>query len=537
MKDESLQKEVITLLKASKHYAIHPFFAKKKSDFANWLREKDIHFCFLDEEGFNALDTQFQTRYLPAVLITDNPIEKNPFGISDSLLKQDLNTPLLDKVIQYTREHISSSHYLSVDIGNRDLFNEKLSFLVERAVRHQHSLALLLLDLDQFQQVNDTFGHHYGDLLLQEVAGRLKNNLRKVDYVFWMGGDEFMIVVEGLLNEQKIIQLASKLINSLIMPFVVDEQQCQISTSIGITIASGNNMRSAEQLSKEAYVAMYRAKKNGRNNFQLYQPDFLAEFLQYSHLMQDLQKALENKEFNILYQPLVSLASNTIIGVEALIRWQHPTLGIIPPSVFIPIAEKTGLILAIGEWVLKEACLQRKTWEDLDLHQMLIAINISIFQLQQPNFVRMVLNIIEMTGINPKMLELEISESVITTNFEDCTKKMQELKEYGIRFVIDDFGTGYSNLGYLKHFPFDKIKIDKMFIDEITSNNREQHIVDAIINMAKKMKLEIVAEGVETEEQVNYLRQHHSLEVQGFYYSEPLSSEECTAKLISPDAP
>lgn len=464
-------------------------------------------------------------------------------GASDYMYENELNPQWLQRIIRYALERKKNDNqlleinkqlqYLATNdvltgIANRNQFNNKLPLLLEHSIRNQQTIAIMFLDLDQFKQVNDTFGHSYGDLLLQQVTERLKDNMRKVDNIFRLGGDEFIIVIDGVINKQKVAQLALKIIKILSIPFILNEHTCQISTSIGITMASFDDMRTPEQLVKEADIAMYSAKKNGRNTFQFYHPDFFEEFLKNSHLSVDLQQAQTKGELIVYFQPLVSFVSNQIIGVEALLRWHHPALGHIPPTVFIPVAEKTGLILSIGEWVFRQACLQKKIWQDMGYTDLLMAVNVSIFQLQQSDFIEIVNGIIDDTGVDPKCMEIEISESVITTNFDDCANKMARLKAKGMRLVIDDFGTGYSNLGYLKHFCFDKIKIDKIFIDEIISSHNEQYIVEAIISMAKKMGLEIVAEGVETIEQADYLRSHHSDQVQGFYFSEPLSADECT---------
>ncbi|MDP1602196.1 MAG: GGDEF domain-containing response regulator [Legionella sp.] len=514
--------------------------------------EYDI--CLIDyhlgnDEGLNLIHTIRDNGVVtPLVLLmneenTEIETKALKAGAVDYLHKKEINSQLLERVIRYAIERKQNEDevikinkqlkYLATNdvltgIGNRNQFIHTLPLVVEHCIRNKQTIAIISLDLDQFKQVNDTFGHKFGDLLLQQAATRLKGNLRKIDNIFRLGGDEFIIIIDGDINKTKVTQLVLKIIAIFSTPFTLNEQKCQISTSIGITMARYDEMHSPEQLTKEADIALYSAKKKGRNNFQFYQPAFLDEFLQYSHLTVDLQQALANKELTLNFQPLVSFVTNKIIGVEALLRWQHPTLGNIPPVVFIPISEKNGLIIPIGEWALRQACLQKKIWEDMGYSSLLMAVNISILQLQQPNFVEMVTRIMQESGVDSAGMEIEISESAITTNFQDCSSKMAALKTKNIRFVIDDFGTGYSNLGYLKHFPFDKIKIDKIFIDEITTGNNEQYIVEAIINMAKKMGLEVVAEGVETAEQVNYLRLHHSDQVQGFYYSEPLSAEECT---------
>ncbi|MDX1837920.1 GGDEF domain-containing response regulator [Legionella taurinensis] len=500
-------------------------------------------------DGFNLVRKAIgKGSEVPFVVLAseEDSTEASDAGASDCLNKQELNGQLLDRVIRYTIERKKSEDQLTkvnqqlqylanydllTGLANRNQFNNQLPFIIERCMRQKLSLAVLFLDLDEFKQINDAWGHSYGDLLLRQVAKRLRKNLRKVDNIYRLGGDEFIVVVDGHINEDQVSHLADKIIAILSEPFILNEYKCQMSTSIGISFANFDSMRPSEQLSKEADIAMYNAKKNGRNTYQFYRAEYVDDVLRYTHLTLDLYEALSNNQFRLQYQPLISLDGDVMMGVEALLRWYHPQWGNIPPKVFIPLAEKNGLINPIGEWVMREACMQSRQWQEEGYAPLHMAINIAISQLQHPHFVDTMKNIIQETQVDPSRLELEISESSITTNFHECAQKMSELKEIGVHFVIDDFGTGYSNLGYLKHFPFDKLKIDKLFIDEITSNNNEQYIVEAIINLAKQMNLEVLAEGVETREQLNYLRKHHSDQVQGFYYSEPLDVDVCTRLL------
>lgn len=492
---------------------------------------------------------------VPIILLTDYKDSgagkaSLSLGAVDYLNKEEINGPLLERVIRYATERhkiedklakISNQlEYLSAfdlltGIGNRNQFNTVLPLIVEQCIRNHLSIAIFSLDIDNFSQINDTLGHNAGDLLLQNLVKRLKTNLRKVDTLFRLGGDEFVLVISGLLRKDKIKQLAKKISGLFEAPFMINDHPRQLTASIGVTYSSHKSMRPAESLLKEADIAMYSAKKGGGNNFQFYVNSVAENYVEYFHLIADLKLALPNNELMVYYQPLVSISTNNTIGMEALLRWNHPIYGIISPTVFIPIAEKIGLISAIGEWVLRQACLQKKIWSDLGYTSLLMAVNVSIYQVQQPDFVNKVTDILSSTKIEPSHIELEISESVISKDFEICVKKMTGLRKIGVRFVIDDFGTGYSNLSYLRKFSFDKIKIDKIFIDEITSNKNEQYIVQAIIDMARKMDLEVVAEGVETIEQLEYLRLHHSDQVQGFYYSEPLPPQQCLEFLEQPE--
>ena len=301
-----------------------------------------------------------------------------------------------------------------------------------------------------------------------------------------------------------------------------------VTASIGASIYPQDG-EDVDTLLKNADTALYHAKELGRNRFQFYMQEFNKQILERSELKTALSAALEKNELSLNFQPLVNLKSGKLIGLEALLRWQHPTLGLIPPLTFIPIAEELGLIIPIGEWVLRTACAKIKAWQQFsEFQQIKIAVNISVKQFRQKNFVAVVRKILEETQLNPNYLELEITESHILSNISDIVQKMVDLKALGVRFAIDDFGTGYSSLSYLKYFPFDTVKIDKTFIDNIATDANSASIVEAIIGMTKNMGMEVLAEGVEHEEQVDFLREHHSNQVQGYYFSEPLTEGECT---------
>jgi EAL domain-containing protein (putative c-di-GMP-specific phosphodiesterase class I) len=302
-----------------------------------------------------------------------------------------------------------------------------------------------------------------------------------------------------------------------------------VTVSIGVSFYPKDG-KDANELLKNADAALYHAKEMGRNTYQFYQSEFNEHILKRAELTTALRQALERKEFFLKYQPLIRLNSNDIIGLEALIRWNHPTLGVILPDKFISIAEEAGLIVAIGEWVLRTACLQCKIWQQSS-PGICMAVNVSGYQFKQENFIAMIKSVLNETGLDPRLLELEITESVILNNVTDVSQKMHELKKIGVSLSMDDFGTGYASLNYLKLFPFDKLKIDKSFIDGIASVSEDQSIVEAIINMTKSMGLQVLAEGVEKKEQVDFLREHHSNQVQGYYFSEPLDEKNCTELL------
>lgn len=413
-------------------------------------------------------------------------------------------------------------------VGSRKLFEKALPMALERCQRAEQSLALMHIDLDQFRRINGMLGHGVGDRVLQQAGTRIRSVLRRVDSVFRFGGDEFVVLCEGNLNAQNLESIAGKIIDTLATPCFIEDTPCQISASVGIALAAAPISRSMDDLLREADIAMYCAKRNGRNTFKFYDADFLEEFLIYSQMTTALQFALAHNELSLCYQPLIEMKNGSTIGVEALLRWKHPTLGAVSPAEFIPVAEKTGLIIPIGEWVLREACMQKRRWEFAGFPRLRVAVNVSIHQLQHAGFVERVEQILHETDVDATGIELEVAENVLSSDRETCVKTMNRLRALGVHLVIDDFGTGYSNLGYLRDFPFEKIKIDKLFIDEIVSSNREQCIVEAIIAMAKRLGLEVVAEGVETEAQIQYLRRHHGTQIQGYYYSKPLSAKDCT---------
>lgn len=429
-----------------------------------------------------------------------------------------------------------ATHDSLTGLSNRVLLIDRIQQAIFLAKRNRVQVGILLLDLDNFKEVNDSLGHDAGDDLLKAVAKRLSGFVRESDTVTRMGGDEFVVVLTSHLHEEDLMAKALELRELFLAPCEIKNRKLTVTASIGVSVYPKNG-KEPETLLKNADAAMYYAKEVGRNNVQFYMSELNEYTLQRAQLTTDLRQALERNEFSLHYQPLVSLNSGKTIGVEALLRWKHPTLGNIPPNRFIPLAEKTGLILPIGEWVLKTACIQCKEWQNSFYPGLHIAINISEYQFRQENFVDSIHKILSETGFDPKFLEFEITESIFMENSQEIFRKMLELKALGIHFSIDDFGTGYSSLNYLKFFPFEKLKIDKSFIDELSSNKENQSIVEAIISMTKTMGLEVLAEGVETQDQVEFLREHHSNQVQGYYFSTPLDAATCEVFLKKQKSP
>lgn len=411
-------------------------------------------------------------------------------------------------------------------LPNRILLGDRVQQAIMRAKRQGLHVGILMVDLDNFKQVNDSLGHNAGDLLLQAISKKLNGCVRESDTVTRLGGDEFVVALVSQYHEEELVKKANELLQAFLIPTEIENHQLTVTASIGISVYPKDGL-DPDTLLKNADAALYRAKEMGRNTFQFYRAEFNDYLLQRAELTTALRQALARNEFVLHYQPLVKTDTGKIIGVEALLRWNHPTLGIIPPNKFIPLAEETGLIVSIGEWVLRTACLQNKIWQRTINPELCMAVNISVYQFRQKNFFDIVLSAIHDADIDPGCLELEITESLIMENSEDVSQKMIELKKLGVHLVMDDFGTGYASLNYLKCFPFDKIKIDKSFIDGITKNNEDRSIIEAIINMTKTMGLEVLAEGVEKKDQVDFLRQAHGNQVQGYYFSPALEAQEC----------
>lgn len=408
-------------------------------------------------------------------------------------------------------------------MANRNLLYEYLSEAVTRNEKSGQTFAVMFLDLDRFKMINDTYGHSVGDLLLQKVSTRLTNSIGEEGKIFRYGGDEFIIVLETD-KRSKVSETAEKIIFMLASPFVIKDRQMFISTSIGISIypKDGENV---EALIQNSDIAMYNAKENGKNNYQYYTSSLNLSHRWRMELETGLRNAITNNELSLHYQPQVDLVSNQVIGLEALIRWKHPEYGFISPIEFIPLAEETGLIFSIGKWVLKTACTQCKQWIDLGLPIDSVAVNVSPLQFREKNFVASVHQILKESDLPPKYLELEITESV-TSNVDQALSIMKEIKELGVNFAIDDFGTGYSSLNYLRHFPIDKLKIDKSFIDEINQHKDGEEIVKTIIELGNRLRFQVIAEGVEHEQQMSFLKENNCFSAQGYFFSKPLPAEE-----------
>lgn len=409
-------------------------------------------------------------------------------------------------------------------LPNRTLLTARVGQAIHKAQDCGESLALMFVDLDHFKNINDTLGHRIGDLLLVELADRLQSFIREQDTVSRLGGDEFILLFPGM-DSDSATDFAEQLMHFIAIPYRIEEHELTVTPSIGITVypIDGNNW---ESLYRRADIAMYQAKQGGRNMFRFFVPEMQQNSERRLQLENALRRALEKEELTLYYQPQASLQSGRVVGVEALLRWRHPELGMIPPSEFITIAEESGMILPIGEWVLRTATMQMKEWLTMGLPSMTMAVNISATQLHQHNLPQLIKSILDDVFLPAEYLELELTESVAMKEPEVAIAMMSDLYEYGVRMSIDDFGTGYSSLAYLNRFRIDKLKIDQSFVKDIDSDPEDEAIVDAVISMARSLHVCTIAEGVETERELRWLRDHGCDEVQGYYLSKPLPANE-----------
>ncbi|BCR03724.1 GGDEF domain-containing protein [Desulfuromonas versatilis] len=421
-------------------------------------------------------------------------------------------------------------HDMLTGLPNRLFFIDRLKHARAMARRGEKQVAVLFLDLDRFKIINDTLGHSVGDQLLQEAASRLLECVREVDTVARLGGDEFTVALCNVNGVEDVEQVAQKILKALSRPMALGGHELFITTSIGICLYPDHGEEPVE-LIKNADIAMYNAKTNGRNNYQFYDQAMDQEADKRLMLETGMRKALEREEFRIYYQPKVDMVSGRVTAMEALLRWEHPELGMLPPSSFISLAEETGLIFPIGEWVLRHACLQNRAWQDQGLAPVRVAVNLSGYQLQHKGLIATVRKILEETGLDPMYLELEVTETVVMQNPDFAVAILNELRGLGIHISIDDFGTGYSSLAHLKRFSVNTLKIDKSFVREVDINSTDAAIATAIIAMGNSLNLKVIAEGVENEGQFSFLRENKCDEMQGYLFSKPVPPQEA-AKLL-----
>jgi len=424
----------------------------------------------------------------------------------------------------------SAQHDFLTGLPNRMLLNDRINQAIFFAQRHMKKVAVLFLDLDGFKHINDSLGHPTGDKLLQSVAKRLVDCVRDTDTVSRQGGDEFVVLLSEVERSEDAAIAGRRMLQAVADVHSIALHDLHVTSSIGVSVFPEDGL-DAETLVKNADTAMYQAKENGRHSYQFFKPTMNVRAVERQSIEESLRRALERQEFALYYQPKVNVGTGEITGAEALIRWTHPIRGLVSPAQFIPVAEDSGLILPIGKWVLHEACTQARAWADAGLHLGTMAVNISAVEFRNENFLESVFGILKDTGLDPKSLELELTESVLMKRVESAASVLQTLRASGVQVAVDDFGTGYSSLSYLRKFPIDALKIDQSFIREITSGSCDTTIVTAVIGMARSMKLRVVAEGVETHEQMVFLQSHQCDEAQGYYFSRPVPAEQF-AKLL-----
>jgi len=421
--------------------------------------------------------------------------------------------------------HHMARHDSLTGLPNRMMFSSLLNVAIPTAARYKRDFAVMFIDLDRFKFINDTLGHEAGDLLLKEIAARFKQTLRASDVIARLGGDEFVVLVQEISDREHAATVARKMLSAAIKPMMLVGQECRVTASIGIALFPGDG-EDEQALMKNADSAMYFAKEEGKNNFQFYTSEISSQSLERLTLESNLRRAMERQEFSLNYQAKLDLKTGAITGVEALLRWQSAELGSVSPNKFIPIAEETGLIVHIGRWVLKTACEQNVAWQRQSLPPINMAVNLSVRQFADENLLDDIATILRETGMTPGLLELEITEGMLIHNIERAIRLLTAIKQMGVRLAIDDFGTGYSSLGQLKNFPIDTLKVDRSFIRDLATDSEDRAITSAIIAMGKTLSLTVVAEGVETIEQQDFLRGQACDEMQGYYFSKPIAAEE-----------
>jgi len=479
-------------------------------------------------EKLTPIENQFIDALSEASRTTFRLLQAIMFAVTPGLLI--LGTVLSLRILQQRKREDDRVRHIAfhddlTSLPNRLMLTQRLDQALSRHRRAAMKLAILYMNLDRFKVINDSLGHEVGDVLLRQVADRLGTQMREGDTVSRVGGDEFVVLIENYENSIDISTCAQRLVEQLGLPYVLGNKDCHVTMSIGISIFPDDGCDS-QALLKAADMAMYRAKETGRNNYQYYLPSMNVHTLERLELESDLRRALERGEFLLHYQPKVEIRSGRITGVEALLRWKHPLRGLVPPLDFIPLAEETGLIVPIGEWVLATACAQNQAWQGRALPKLSVAVNLSARQFADSALLAKLTRIIHTSGLDPALLELEITESVVMSYGESAVGVLDKLKSIGVQIAIDDFGTGYSSLAYLKRFPIDTLKVDRSFIRDIPGNSDDMKITRAIIAMAHGLRLKVVAEGVETADQLQFLQKQYCDAAQGYFLYPPLEEDK-----------
>ena len=424
----------------------------------------------------------------------------------------------------------SAQHDFLTGLPNRMLLNDRIDQAIILARRSKTQVAVLFVDLDGFKHINDSLGHPIGDEVLKSIALRLVSCVRSSDTVSRQGGDEFVVLLSEVSRPAAAAAMAGKILDALAKAHCIEEHDLHVTASIGVSTYPADGLN-AETLIKNADTAMYQTKENGRQGFRFFTPAMNARAVERQSIEEGLRRALRLQEFTLHYQPKICLRTMTIVGAEALVRWMHPTRGVLTPTQFIPIAEDCGLILSIGKWVLREACLQARSWVDAGFHAISVAVNVSAMELREGSFLEGLLAILRETHLEPALLELELTESVLMKRVESTVIILRILRQRGVRLAIDDFGTGYSSLSYLRKFPIDTLKVDRSFVSQIGSGGGDAAIVTAVISMARSLDMRVVGEGVESQAELDFLQAHQCDEAQGFYFSTPVPAHQFLAML------
>jgi diguanylate cyclase (GGDEF)-like protein/PAS domain S-box-containing protein len=461
--------------------------------------------------------------------IINVPVEIEGRRVGNHIIAKDITE---EKRAKEQVQHLAYHDELT-GLPNRRMFNQVLTQTIEANLDKPSRFAVMVLDIDRFKIINDSLGHTYGDIFLQEMSERIRISIEGFKVTLArMGGDEFTLICDIGYEESEAIEVAERIIHAIQSPYRLKDNDFYVTASIGIAVYPHHG-EDPVQLLKSADTAMYKVKKNGKNGYQLFTAKLDEELLEKIELEGDLRKALQRNELLLYYQPQIRPSDSCMIGVEALVRWKHPSKGILSPGLFIPIAEETGIIYELGTWVLREACRQMRQWHEAGGPLIPVSVNLSSQQFHQANLVTYIRKILEETGLDPQYLELEITEGMMM-DASVSTSILNELNEFGIKISLDDFGTGYSSLSYLKLFPTHKLKIDRSFITDITSNNNDKAIVATIISMAQHLNMEVIAEGIETKDQLDILMDNECKEIQGYYFSRPLSAQDVEAAFFVP---
>jgi diguanylate cyclase (GGDEF)-like protein len=466
------------------------------------------------------------------MLHRDLQLEMDVLECSVAQRTHDLSEALAEREAYATQLQFQATHDTLTGLANRNLLRDRLSQAIAYAARYEHPIWVAFLDLDRFKVINDTLGHRAGDVLLNTIAERLKSILREADAIARIGGDEFVLVLRGQEHSVLSTTTLQRIMAVIAEPIILESRPYSLTCSVGVAVYP-NDGTNPEALIEHADIAMYRAKENGRGNFQFFTQEMNLRLLERANLEQALREAIEREEFVLHYQPQVDLRSGRIIGMEALIRWNHPTMGVVSPARFISVAEDSGLIGPIGLWVLRTACAQNQAWQRAGMVPIRIAVNLSARQMVDKQLVDTIAAALKESGLSPHLLEIEITESSVMADVDYSISVLRGLKELGVKLAIDDFGTGYSSLSYLKRFPIDVLKIDQSFVRDVETDPDSAAIVVSIISLAHSLRLQVIAEGVETAAQLAYLQRHECDFIQGYYFCRPLPAHEFEALMYA----